>query len=92
MNNERVQILLTPGQRTALALKSRQSGRCISDLVREYVQKGLDTTENKVDVLDLIHTHRQLALSRRAGKPILTDPLDILREIREERSDKYGGD
>ena len=32
---ERVQILLEPGQRAALAQRARQTGRSVSDLVRE---------------------------------------------------------
>jgi len=90
MTHERVQILLEPSQRAALARRARQTGRSVSDLVREYVQKGLETRPGEPDVLENIQAHRQQMLDRRGGKPISLDPLEVIREIREERTDETG--
>jgi hypothetical protein len=89
---ERVQILLESGQRAALARRARQTGRSVSDLVREYVQKGLETVSDELDVLENIQTHRQQMLDRRGGKTISLDPLDVIWEIRKERTDEIGSD
>jgi len=90
MTHERVQILLEPSQRAALARRARQTGRSVSDLVREYVQKGLETRPGEPDMLENIRAHRQQMLDRRGGKPISLDPLEVIREIREERTDETG--
>jgi len=90
MTHERLHILLEPSQRAALARRARQTGRSVSDLVREYVQKGLETRPGEPDVLENIQAHRQQMLDRRGGKPISLDPLEVIREIREERTDETG--
>lgn len=92
MQHERVQILLEPGQRLALALRAKQTGRSISDLVREFVQKGLEATDSKQDVIETIRAHRKEMLARRGGKPIEQDPADILNQMREERDDELSRD
>ena len=92
MQHERVQILLKPGQRLALALRAKQTGRSVSDLVREFVQKGLESTAGKQNVIETIRAHRQEMLARRAGKPIDLNPSDVLNEMREERGDELSRD
>ncbi len=90
MAHERVQILLDPKQRAALARRARQTGRSVSDLVREYVEKGLEAKENKLEALDRIQAHRKQMLERRGGKPVSLDPAQVIREIREERDNEPG--
>ena len=92
MQHERVQILLKPGQRLALALRAKQTGRSVSDLVREFVQKGLESTTGKQNVIETIRAHRLEMLARRAGQPIDLNPSDVLNEMREERGDELSRD
>ncbi|MGC1376994.1 MAG: hypothetical protein WA821_12255 [Anaerolineales bacterium] len=88
MQHKRVQILLEPGQRLALALRAKQTGRSVSDLVREFVQKGLEPTTGKQNVIETIRAHRQEMLARRAGKSLDLNLADVLNEMREERGDE----
>ena len=92
MQHERVQVLLESGQRLALALRAKQTGRSVSDLVREFVQKGLESTTSKQNVIETIRAHRKEMLARRAGKPIDLNPADVLNEMREERGDELSRD
>jgi hypothetical protein len=56
MANVRVQILLEPGQRVALARKAWITGRSSSDLVRDYVQRrgGKSIRVHPVEVIQEI--------------------------------------
>lgn len=80
MPMHRTQLFLEPEQHEALSRQARQEGRTVSELVREYVDLGLERKRAEIDrrlaVLD------ELArLSDEIG-PITGDPL---AEAREER-------
>ena len=88
MTHERVQILLEPSQRAALARRARQTGRSVSDLVRTYVTMGLNEENGlraeRAQALENARALKQRILKRRGGKPV-TDSVEVLGQIREER-------
>ncbi len=80
MPKHRTQLFLEPEQHEALSHQARQEGRSVSEVVREYVDQGLERSRAEIDrrlrVLD------ELArLSDEIG-PISGDPI---AEVREER-------
>lgn len=80
MAKHRTQLFLEREQHEALDHQARQEGKSISEIVREYVDEGLERSRAEIDrrlrVLD------ELArLSEEIG-PISGDPI---AEVREER-------
>lgn len=93
-NLQRVNLLLERRQREALERLAHKKGHSISELVRMYITRGLDE-ENSVHTerLQAIENARALKeriLQRRGGRPI-TDSVEIINRIRDERSDELLG-
>ena len=92
----RTQILLEPAQHRALVEISRREGRSISDLVREMIQQHLADREQAADAalkrqlraLERLRQHRREILARRGGQPLDLDPVDLIRQMREERDER----
>ena len=95
-NLQRVNLMLERGQREALERIARKKGRSISDLVREYVTQGIgngnaNTPQQEcLEALDNACTLTNLVLKRRNGKP-LSDAVEVMDQIREERDDELLG-
>ncbi len=87
-NLQRVNLLLERRQREALERLARQKNRSVSDLVREYVTAGLrEDASRRHERMVALENARALSariLKRRKGKPI-TDPVKVVKRIREER-------
>jgi len=82
----RVQLLLTHEQHRKLKQLARLRQTSISALVREFVEKGLqEAVREETDWLERTRRVAQALLEARGGKPIEVDPVQLLREIREER-------
>lgn len=80
MAMHRTRVFLEPEQHAALRRQARQEGRTVSEIVREYVDLGLDRRRAEIDrrlaVLD------ELARLGAEIGPISGDPI---AEAREER-------
>ncbi len=85
---QRVNLLLERRQREALERLARQKGRSVSDLVRTYVTMGLSEENSpraeRMQALENARALKQRILERRGGKPV-TDSVEIIQQIREER-------
>ena len=88
MTTERVQILLEASQRRALANRAKQTGRSISELVREAVNVWMgsekETQAARARALESAAQLRQ-RLSRKRGELSLPDAAQILSQVRDER-------
>lgn len=91
---QRVNLLLERRQREALERLARQKGRSVSDLVRTYVTMGLSEENNpraeRMQALENARALKQRILERRGGKPV-TDSVEIIQQIREERMNELLG-
>ena len=85
MSYHRVQLLLTPEQHRELKRLARQRRESISALVREMIARGLQ--QESEDWIE--HTRRvtQNLLAKQGGKPLAVDAVELVRDLREERSD-----
>src|SRR5690349_20528781 len=89
----RTQILLEPEQHSALSRIARQEGRSISEKVRELIRQQLEQRQSAEDAdlqnylqgLERIRQHREAILTRRGGKPIDIDVVELINQMREER-------
>jgi len=81
----RVQLLLTPEQHRTLKRLARQRRKSISALVREIIARELQQ-ENE-DWIERTRRVTQDMLAKRGGKPIAVDAVELIRGLREERSD-----
>ena len=89
----RTQILLEPEQHQALTEIARREQRSLSDVVREMLQAQLkqrrqDATavrKQRLEALEQIKSHRQAILDRRGGRPLETDAVELINQIRDER-------
>lgn len=81
MAMHRTQLFLEQTQHEALDRRARQEGRTISEIVREYVDQGLERSRAEIDrrlsVLD------ELARLGTAIGPVTGDPIAEAREERE---------
>ncbi|MFH0802345.1 MAG: ribbon-helix-helix protein, CopG family [bacterium] len=90
----RAQILLEPEQHKKLAEIAAREGRSVSDVVREAVAEYVVTRtqesvrEKRLRGLEEIKKFREEILKRRGGKPIEIDPVELIRQMREERGDE----
>jgi hypothetical protein len=93
-NLQRVNLMLERRQREALERIARKKGRSVSDLVREYVTKGIeDENTGQQERLEALESARALSkriLKRRGGKP-LSDAVGVIEQMREERGDELLG-
>jgi len=94
-NLQRVNLLLERSQREALERLARKKGRSVSDLVRTYVTMGLNEENGlqaeRLQALENARALKQRILKRRGGKPV-TDSVEVLERVREERmNDLLGG-
>lgn len=85
MPKHRTQLFLEQEQHEALDRQARQQGRTISEIVREYVDLGLERSRAEINrrlaVLD------ELARLGAEIGPISCDPLAEAREERERQMD-----
>jgi hypothetical protein len=93
-NLQRVNLMLERRQREALERIARKKGRSVSDLVREYVTQGIENEnapqQERMEALENARTLSQRILKRRGGKP-LSDAVEVMDQIREERDDELLG-
>lgn len=93
-NLQRVNLMLERRQREALERIARKKGRSVSDLVREYVAQGIESEnspqQERLEALENARTLTKQVLKRRGGKP-LSDAVDIIKQMREERDDELLG-
>lgn len=93
-NLQRVNLMLERRQREALERIARKKGRSVSDLVREYVTQGIESEntpqQERLEALASARTLTKQVLKRRGGKP-LSDAVDIIKQMREERDDELLG-
>jgi plasmid stability protein len=86
--------MLERRQREALERIARKKGRSVSDLVREYVSQGIESEnspqQERLEALENARTLTKQVLKRRGGKP-LSDAVDIIKQMREERDDELLG-
>lgn len=93
-NLQRVNLMLERRQREALERIARKKGRSVSDLVREYVTQGIESEntpqQERLEALDNARVLTKRVLKRRSGKPV-SDAVEIINQIREERGDELLG-
>ncbi len=86
---ERVQVLLEPAQRRALARIAKREGRTVSDVLREMIDRGLEQKKQQgaewKPALERL-TARRLANQDRGVYP--GDPVAEARREREQQMDK----
>jgi plasmid stability protein len=93
-NLQRVNLMLERRQREALERIARKKGRSISDLVREYVTQGIESEnvpqQERLEALKNARVLTKRVLKRRGGKP-LSDAVEVINQVREERGDELLG-
>lgn len=93
-NLQRVNLMLERRQRETLELIARKKGRSVSDLVREYVTQGIENEntpqQERLEALENARALTERVLKRRSGKP-LSDAVEIMEQMREERGDELSG-
>jgi hypothetical protein len=93
-NLQRVNLMLERRQREALERIARKKGRSVSDLVREYVTQGIEnentSRQERLEALENARALTKRILKRRGGKP-LSDSVEIIDQMREERDDELLG-
>lgn len=93
-NLQRVNLMLERRQREALERIARKQGRSVSDLVREYVTQGIESEntpqQERLEALENARALTKHILKRRGGKPV-SDAVEIIEKIREERDDELLG-
>jgi predicted CopG family antitoxin len=89
----RTEILLDPAQHQELTVIAQLENRSMSEVVREMLHQQLAVRRQNAElakqrqlaVLDEIDQHRQAILERRGGKPINSDVVALIDQMREER-------
>jgi plasmid stability protein len=93
-NLQRVNLMLERRQREALERIARKKGRSVSDLVREYVTQGIESEnvpqQERLEALKNARVLTKRVLKRRGGKP-LSDAVEVINQVREERGDELLG-
>ena len=92
----RTQILLEPEQHRELSAIAKREGRSVSELIRGYVQNGLEqrkaeqskAIERKLQAFERILQHREQILAERGGEYIDFDFVQALHEAREEQDER----
>lgn len=78
----------------ALEQIARKKGHSVSDLVREYVAQGIENEnapqQERLEAIESARALSQRILKRRGGKP-LSDAVEIIDQIREERGNELLG-
>ncbi len=80
---ERVQVLLEPSQRRALARIAKREGRSVSDVLREMVDRGLEQKEQQG--AEWKKALERLTARRLANRARGVYPGDLVTEGRQER-------
>ncbi len=93
-NLQRVNLMLERRQREALERIARKKGRSVSDLVREYVTQGIENEntpqQERLEALENARALTKRVLKRRGGKPV-SDAVEIINQMREERDNELLG-
>lgn len=91
---QRVNLMLEHRQREALERIARKKGRSVSDLVREYITQGIESEnspqQERLEALENARALSQRILKRRGGVP-LSDAVETIDQMREERDDEFMG-
>ncbi len=91
---QRVNLMLERRQREALERIARKKGRSVSDLVREYVRQGIQNEntpqQERQEALENARALTKRVLDRRGGKPV-SDAVEVIDQMREERGDELLG-
>jgi hypothetical protein len=86
--------MLERRQREALERIARKKGRSVSDLVREYVTQGIENESNpqqeRLEALENARALTKRILKRRGSKPV-SDAVEIINQMREDRNDELLG-
>ncbi len=88
----RAQILLEPEQRKILAEIALRENRSVSDVVREAVAEYVtakmqqDVNQRRRRALEKADRLREKILKNRGGKPIEMDFVEMLNQMRDERT------
>jgi len=94
-NLQRVNLMLERRQREELERIARKKGRSVSDLVREYVTQDIENEntpqQERLEALESARALTKKVLKRRGGKPV-SDAVEMIDQIREERGDELLGD
>jgi predicted CopG family antitoxin len=96
----RTQILIESEQHQALTEIAQRERKSLSAVVREMLQVQLErrrqdataVQERRLQALERIRHHRQLILDRRGGKPLESDVVEFINQIRDERDGEITGD
>ncbi len=90
MTSERVHVILDSSQRRVLAIRAKQTGRSISDLVREaldlWMSSDNETKQIRAKALESAAQLRKRIASHNLNRPI-PDAVEILDQVRNERTD-----
>lgn len=97
MQLARTQVLLEPEQHRALSEFARRENTSVSQLIRGMVDRQLAEWEQEKDAqvrqhlstLETIRQHRKAILDRRNQQPLLSDPNQLLDELREENDERF---
>jgi len=93
-NLQRVNLMLERRQREALERIARKKGRSVSDLVREYVTQGIQNEntpqQERLEALENARALTKRVLKRRGGVP-LSDAVEVIDQMRDERDDELLG-
>ena len=93
-NLQRVNLMLERRQREALERIANKKGRSVSDLVREYITQGIESEnvpqQERLEALENARVLTKLVLKRRGGNP-LSNAVEVINQMREERGDELPG-
>jgi len=92
---KRTHIMLDPEQKKTLEEIANQQGRSVSELAREYIYNGIDRymqeqseqIQKRIEVLEHAQRVRERIQKERKGVPLDVSPVDLIREMRNERDD-----
>ena len=85
-----------PEQHKALVEIAQRESRSVSDLVREMLWRQLEQrgqavspkVRRRLEALERIRQHRAAILTRRGGKPLEIDAVEMVRRLREEQDER----
>jgi plasmid stability protein len=93
-NLQRVNLMLERRQREALERIARKKGRSVSDVVREYITHGIESEnipqQERLEALENARILTNHILKRHGGRP-LSDAVEIIEQMREERDNELLG-
>jgi hypothetical protein len=85
---ERVQMLLEPDQRRSLAEIARRKGLSIAETTRQAIELGLDVLQSEEEFSRWKAWLVQARKAREIMPMVNADPVEDLRQMREELDDR----